>query len=382
MMTPLPPSQSSTILVPNLSASWQTPVDEYVVALQPLASDPAVLMVATATGELLALHAQTGEILGRVQAHQEACTQACVVVSPQGFANPQEGLSEPAVLTAGDGGLLCGWRWQAQAKTWEPVFQTRLGRHWVEHLAVAYPYVLAALDRQVVVLSLTGQEVRRITLPKAVLALAWQPGSSTGGNQPRFATACYGQVALWQLGNDTPTLIREMPFTPTLLRWQPRGRFLAYGCREHAVFVIPLGPHTTGRPEDDLRMEGFTHKVSLLAWSEDNRYLATGGGPDPIVWSFAGKGPAHNPPLELLAHRAVLSAGVFQSGNPLASHRLATASAEGSILIWNLPTVDRPEAVALASPETQGGEITTLHWSSTHPLLSGDANGLVSCWNL
>ncbi len=120
---------------------------------------------------------------------------------------------------------------------------------------------------------------------------------------------------------------------------------------------------------EDLQMAGYPSKVRDLAWDPASRLLATGGASVVCVWDCSGAGPAGRKPVQLEAHKALVSALAYQ-------HRgvyLASGGEDGQVALWQ-PGKSRG-ALALA---TVGAPVSALAWSPDDRLLAvGTAEGRV-----
>jgi WD40 repeat protein len=110
-----------------------------------------------------------------------------------------------------------------------------------------------------------------------------------------------------------------------VLAWSPDAKHIAAGGQDSSVHFWRLADG------DDLQMTGYPTKVRELSWDASSRYLATGGGPTPCIWDFAGEGPAGSHPLQFEAHEDNVTCLAFQ-------HRggfLASAGEDGLVALWH-----------------------------------------------
>ncbi len=101
-------------------------------------------------------------------------------------------------------------------------------------------------------------------------------------------------------------------------------------------------------------MWGYATKVRELSWDRTSRFLATGGGPDVIVWDCAGKGPEGTTPIQLRLHEPFVSALAYQRTGSL----LASAGLDGRVAVWQPTASARPLASTVL-----GASIVALAWS-------------------
>lgn len=123
--------------------------------------------------------------------------------------------------------------------------------------------------------------------PSTVADIDFSPDGS------RLAGAHYGGVSVWTVRNpaDSP---RKLAWKGShlKLRYSPNGRFLATATQENAIHVWRLASGA------DMQMAGYPAKIKSLAWSHDGALLMSSGAEPFVCWSFAGKGPEGQPPVE------------------------------------------------------------------------------------
>lgn len=285
---------------------------------------------------------------------------------------------------------------------------------WAEQLAWSPDgrRLATGAGREVRVWDAEGRLLRRHPpLASTVGALAWRPrpGDAAG---PRLSAACYGGVVLYAepapndpaesaLDDEGRGLVeRWFPWKGSFLAtaWSPDGRVLAAGMQESAIHLwvqlsaravnaraakgeapVPA-PRAAGLPPsvdeagfDNLEMSGYPTKVRELAWHPDGRLLATGGGRQVIVWSFAGKGPAGTRPLQLEGHALLVSDVAFSRAGTL----LASGGEDGQLLVWDLVrSSKKPVGGVLLT-----GAVSRLAWHPHERLVLGaHASGVVAAW--
>jgi WD40 repeat protein len=115
-------------------------------------------------------------------------------------------------------------------------------------------------------------------------------------------------------------------------------------------------------------MSGYETKLKELSFSQDSKWLATGGGRDACVWDCTGAGPEGREPM-LLPHSARVCAVAFQHQHSL----LATASTAGEFLLWS-PSRKNPLLAEVKMPATA----TKFVWRPDDSLLAvGTEKGAV-----
>jgi WD40 repeat protein len=332
----------------QLGKRWAKALDDYVIDLA-WSPDCATLAAASAAGPIALLGAEDGASTGELPGH-DGGTNA-IAWQPGG----------PSVLASGgqDGAVKL---WDAAAA--EHIGSAKLGAGWVEHLgwrpaaAEGGPRQLAAIaGRQLAFLNPDATIRHRCPdAPKTLSALAWHP---QGGC---IATAHFGGVRLW----DTDDFIvqKEFPYANGIqaLVWSPDGRWLVSGNQDPSVHLWV--------PEEDLelQMSGYEGKVRHLAFDHSSRWLATAGGAAACIWDCAGAGPEGREPA-MLPHDAPVCALAFQPQHGL----LATAAADGSVMLWS-PERKQPLRATLRLPRPA----TQLAWSGDDRHLAiGSEQGLV-----
>jgi WD40 repeat protein len=183
-------------------------------------------------------------------------------------------------------------------------------------------FLVSAAARKLRLWDPQGRPVREYPdQPSTIAGIQWRPGTQ------EFASAAYGQLAIWR--PDSPEPLRTFTWKGSILTlaWSPDGRYIATGDQDATVhfWITKSGK--------DLQMSGYQRKVRELAWDSTSRYLATGGGQVPCVWDCSGKGPAETTPLQLKGHTKEVTVLAFQPGTLL----LASAGADGQVVLWQLP---------------------------------------------
>lgn len=221
-----------------------------------------------------------------------------------------------------------------------------VGRRWVERVAwhPTGDLLAVAHHRRVSFWTSQGECIDvSAELPATVVCLQWHPKGSV------CAAGAYGGVRLISAndaGNAAP-----LQWTGSVLElaFAPDGQRLAHGNQDASVHFWDL------RKSKELEMWGYDTKVRELAWSNDGRWLATGGGASATVWDCQGrKGPEGSRPLVLERHEEQIAKLAFQPGGDL----LASTAGDGLVLLWSVPDDDLPVGAGAIDDEA-----TTLAWS-------------------
>ena len=243
--------------------------------------------------------------------------------------------------------------------------EVKLGTAWVEHLAwqtiqrtedggqKTDTLLFAAAGRKLVALRSDGTIAHQFPdAPKTISALA--PSSVLRPLSSAVAAACFGHVVVWDA--TTFTAQKEFPYGNAIyaLTWSPDGRWLVAGCHDNAVHLwVPA--------EDlELHMSGYETRLKELSFSQDSKWLATGGGRDACVWDCTGAGPEGREPL-LLPHNARVCALAFQHTHGL----LAAGATNGEFTLWS-PSRKNPLVAEVKMPSAP----TKFVWRGDDTLLA------------
>lgn len=323
------------------AAEWQATLPDVVTDLA-WSPDDKYLAAVSAAGDLAVFEAESGAQVCRVLAHQLGALRVSWGA---------------ALVTAGQDG---------KVKWWEDISGKLLreekgGAAWVENLAWSPNRKLLA--------SASGKFLRVWDNEGALIfsfdnhastiaAVAWRPDGRG------IASACYGAVNLFRLGEYEPYETLAWRGSLISLAWSPNARYVAAGSQEASLRFWRL-PY---RAEQELEMTGYPQKIKLLAWDCASRFLATGGAGETImVWDVSGKGPAGKRPKMLRRHEAKVSALLFQKDGDL----LVSGDRAGEVCSWQ-PAKTSP---ARNSFET-GAEITALALTK-HKLAAGNLDGRI-----
>lgn len=237
-----------------------------------------------------------------------------------------------------------------------------VGRGWVERVAW-HPTgdLLAVAHRRCVSFWTSQGECLDVSteLPATVVCLQWHPKGGV------CAAGSYGGVRLISANDASSATPLAWKGSVLALAFSPDGQRLAHGNQDASIHYWDLRKHR------ELEMWGYDTKVRELAWSNDGRWLATGGGASVTVWDTSGrKGPEGSRPLVLDRHEEPITALAFQ---PAPGTLLASAGRDGLVALWSLPDDDLP-----VGTDVLGEAATTLAWSPDgRSLAVADAAGAV-----
>lgn len=334
----------------ELAKHWAAKLDDYAIDLA-WSPDGALLAAASAAGPVSLFAATDGAKRHDLPGHGDGTNT--VTFQPRPRHAPPE--TPPVLATGGQDGTVRFW----DAAAGQHTATAAIGAAWVEHLAWAPPSATQTSDSQQLLVAAAGKNVFALRpdgsvahtfppAPKSVTALAAHP---VGGC---VAAAHFGGVRLWD--TDDFLLQKELPYANGILAlaWSPDGRWLVSGNQDPSVHLWL--PEKT----DELHMSGYESKVPVLSFDRTARWLATGGGHDASVWDCAGAGPEGREPV-MLPHDAKVGAVAFQHAHNL----LATASADGAVMLWS---VDRRQP--LRATVKMPAAATKLVWSPDDSLLA------------
>lgn len=284
---------------------------------------------ATGEGEILI----AGEAEARVKAHKGAILAAA-------------GDGE-RIFTAGDDGKIIAVDIEGEQ---EPLVDA--GHKWIDHLALGPDNALAwSIGKTAFV---RGKKAERsLEVISTVGGLAFAPKGF------RLAIAHYNGATLWFPNAEEAK--------PEKLEWKGShlgamfsldGRFLVTTMQESALHGWRLadGHH--------MRMSGYPSRVRSLAFTADEKWLATSGAQEVILWPFATRdGPMGKEPL-MFAPGPKDSKVTAVACHPK-QQMLAAGYSDGMVLLVRL--ADSAEVVA-RRPE--GAPVTALQWRADGKLLA------------
>lgn len=237
---------------------------------------------------------------------------------------------------------------------------------WVEHIAWhrTSDYILSAAGKRLKLNKLDGSLIQEFEDHKSTIAdVSWNPAAPD-----LFATSSYNGVRLWNMNQTNHKRHLEWKGSLLNIAYSPNAKIIATGCQDQAahVWLLPSG--------EDLFMNGYPTKVRELSWDSTSRFLATGGGPDVIVWDFSGKGPSGSKPVILPGHEGFVSVLAFAPKGL----RLASGGTDGQVMVWDLAN----RGHVLANKEDDS-PVTNLVWSGDGTKLAASfASGRLALFDL
>lgn len=325
----------------KLTKLWESQIDGHVIALA-WSAPLGLLAAASADGPIALFDAKAGQVRHRLLGH--GFGTACVAWSADGLH----------LASAGQDGKVRIW----DPRTGQQTKELPGGAAWVERVAWCpnADILASAAGKKLRLWNSGGELIREFPdHPSTIADIQWKP------NDTVLASTGYGKVYFWS--PEQQTAVREFAWNGSMLvlAWSPDCRHIAAGAQDCTVHFWEL---KTG---EDLQMAGYPTKVRELAWDATSRYLATGGGPTPCVWDFAGKGPAGSTPIQLEAHKDNVSCLTYQRQGAL----LASGGDDGLVALWQ-PS-KQAGALALAK---HASAISQLAWSADDQRLAvGTAEG-------
>jgi len=347
----------------SLSKHWSALLDDYVIDLA-WSPNGSLFAAASQSGGVNIYDAKSGTLKHALAGHEDGTN--CLAWLPPSVPPPSALSLASPLATGGQDGFVRFW----DALTGRQTAEAKLGNAWVEHLCwrpaheTAEPksqnpnpnLLFAAAGKKLVALHSDGSVAHTFPdAPKTITALAMERGM--------LAAAYFGGVCTWNI--ETFVAFKEFPYGNTIhaLIWSPDGKWLVAGCQDNAVHLwVPA------EADLELHMSGYETKLKELSFSQDSKWLATGGGRDACVWDCTGKGPEGREPL-LLPHSARVCAVAFQNLHG----RLATASVDSVFTLWD-PNRKNPMIAEARLPAS----VTKLAWSPDDTLLAvGTEKGAV-----
>ncbi|MBX7193807.1 MAG: hypothetical protein K1X94_17275 [Sandaracinaceae bacterium] len=260
------------------------------------------LAALTGEGCLVVIDVKAGAVSSRALVHEEGALALAVDASTARIA------------TSGMDGRVCVT--DASSGATEQDLTLAKGV-WVEHLAWWNTTLVATHGKRVSLVDAKGG-VRVVGDHASTVAALSVVGD-------RLAVARFGGADVYRLGHviEGPTAL-SWPSSLVSIAWSPDLRFVAAGCQDSALHFwrMPSG--------SDSMMGGYASKPKVIAWSPESDWLASAGGPDVVVWRFAGQGPEGTTPLQLRAHAKSVSSLAYALDGKL----LVSGGRDGLVCVW------------------------------------------------
>lgn len=327
---------------PSLKSSWTVSVDDHVVRLA-WCRVTGVLAAAAVSGPVT-LFDREGRHLVTLAGHR---------------------FGTSSISWSADGRYLATGGQDGRARVWDAlrgdmVAECEAGAPWVECVAFSPTDDLLATGagRKLRLWNSRGElRLEYPDHPSTIVDIQWQ------SNAPYFATAAYGQLAIFSTTSEKPPKRFKWKGSILTIAWSPDGNYAATGNQDATVH---FWYRKSGK---DLEMSGYPSKIRELSWDATSRFLATGGSASPVIWDCSGKGPAGTKPIQLDAHQDLLTALAYQHAGPL----LASGARDGMVYLWQPRRAEKPLGSFAA-----GCAVTNVCWSPDDTrLVASTADGHV-----
>ncbi|CAN3131049.1 WD40 repeat domain-containing protein [Mycobacterium sp. smrl_JER01] len=218
----------------------------------------------------------------------------------------------------------------------------------------------AGVGRSTVVLTADGAELVSRDRSSTVTAVDWI--------NRRVASAAYGGVHVQHVSPGAAEDI--LPFTGSLLAMaiSPDRRWAASGNQDATLHVWRVG-----KRGEELQMSGYPTKITTLGFSPDSRLLASGGGTNVTVWSFAGAGPRGSTPRILAAHDETVAALAWSRDG----RYLAAVADDGRLAVWEPAAAIPGRAHAAVDALRRDSPAASVRWDRRGRILAGWSDGVV-----
>ncbi len=283
---------------------------------------------ATGEGEVLI----AGDSEARIKAHKGA------ILAVTG--------DDDRIFTAGDDGRIVAVDIEGEQET-----LVELGNKWIDNLALGPDGALAwSVGKTAFVRGKKSE--RSLHVASTVGGLAFAPKGF------RLAVAHYNGATLWFPNTETAPEKFEWKGSHLGVMFSPDGRFLITTMQEPALHGWRLadGQH--------MRMSGYPSRVRSMSFSADEKWLATSGSQEAILWPFATRdGPMGKEPL-------IIAPGVKDGKvTAVACHpkqaMLAAGYSDGMVLLVRLA-----DAAEVLARRPDGAPVTALAWRDDGRLLA------------
>ncbi|HEX6779970.1 MAG TPA: WD40 repeat domain-containing serine/threonine-protein kinase [Ktedonobacterales bacterium] len=167
----------------------------------------------------------------------------------------------------------------------------------------------------------TGQPLITLATPHNTTELAWSPDGKY------LASLDNGVIDLWEANTEAFNIGAYQPAPgASAFAWSPISDQIAVAFGNGSVYGVNIGASPTG---EELLFTGKPGATDVIAWSPDDRYIATGGGREVDVWD-RGSGQI------VYTNQGYAGDMSAIAWSPDSQH-IATAAADptGSIYVWD-----------------------------------------------
>lgn len=249
-----------------------------------------------------------------------------------------------SIVTGGDDGkLVCTAPDQSQLEL------ANFGSKWVEHVIAnaASGVIVAGVAKQAIVWTNSGDiESHRFTFPSTVAGLALDEKGV------RLAAAHYGGVTLHAVAEPaSKSKLNAWVGSHLSCTLSANGRFLVSALQETGLhgWIVASGTN--------MAMSGYGAKTKSFSWNSANRWLASSGSYDAVLWPFDGKkGPMGKYPLMLGIGQAVVTRVAFHPAEDI----LLIGHADGAVILCRVN-----DNACFPVQEAANAAVTAMAWNAT-----------------
>jgi WD40 repeat protein len=261
------------------------------------------------------------------------------------------------VLTAGDEGRVASIGADGAVKT-----LAAFKGAWIEAIAASRSakLIAASLGKEVAILSPDGAEKHRFAHDATVTGIAFEP------NGRRIAAAHYGGATIsWAASPESRRKTLAWKGAHLSAIWTADAKFLVTTMQEQALHGWRLqdGQH--------FRMAGYPAKIRSVSFSSDNKWLATAGAQEVVLWPFQGPNGPINQSAKVAGELGTPCAAVACHPNRAV---LVAGGLDGEVALMPL---GGGKPLLVQAPD--GAQITALAWSTDGKRLAvGSESGRAS----
>jgi WD40 repeat protein len=337
------------------ATTWAIGIEQYPTAVA-FSSDGRWLAVGDADGRIAVLNVIDGKLLERWAAHE------------QGVQSLHWHPSKPVLLSGAQDGRVCLWTVSDVAAEFVvscvDVWQSKI---WVDRVAFnpQGTRLVATAGKTIVFADDKGDVwVSATEHASSITGVAWR----NDGEQ--VVTSCYGGIQT--VAANTALIKNRFKWTGSMisLSLSPDGRVAACGCQDNSIHFWRL------RERTDSMMSGYPSKPNLLSWRVDSALLASSGGAEVTLWSFANNGPEGTEPILLQSHQNLVTALAFAPRGA----GLVSGCRDGQLAFWLPGKSSQPlfmqqmsAAIAQVVYSLQGDEMR---------IAVADVSGRIDCLSL